>query len=86
MIERLEWKALVALVDGLTGTGYDAVGGDTLIVDDKGTVLTGPAAVSAALDGVVAALEAEKFSDIAAAHSAADSYLAKVAAAASAAT
>ena len=86
LIERVEWDALVALVDGLTGTGYAAVGSDTLITDDAGTVLTGPAAVSTALDGVVAAIEAGQFSDIAAAHSAADSYLSKVAAAASAAT
>lgn len=86
MIEQMEWDAVVALVDGLTGTGYAAVGSDTLIADDAGTVLTGPAAVSTALDGVVAALEAGQLSEIAAAHGAADSYLHKVAAAARAAT
>lgn len=86
LVERVEWDALVTLVDGLTGTGYAAVGGDTLITDDAGTVLTGPEAVSTALDGVVAALEAGKLSEIAAAHGAAASYLPKVTAAAGAKT
>lgn len=86
LVERLGWDAVVALVDRLTGSGYAAVGSDTLIVDDAGSVLTGDAAVAAALDGVVAALEAGQLADIAAAHGAAASYLPKVAAAAHAAT
>lgn len=82
LVERLGWDVLVALVDRLTGSGYEAVGSDTLITDDAGAVLTGDAALPAALDRVVAAIEARQFAEIAAAHAAATSYLPKVAAAA----
>ncbi|MGS4947285.1 lipase family protein [Meridianimarinicoccus sp. RP-17] len=82
IVDRLGWDALVDLVDRVTGSGYVAVGSDTLIADDTGTVLTGNAARDAALAGVVAAVEAETFAEIAAAHVGATSYLPKVAAAA----